>query len=111
MLRSADLKETQIFSCLKEADLLWLSQHTADLHLEPGEYLIHEGEPRSFFVLMEGTTEIIKDVMGRRTEVTQHKAGTSSESCPFLWLQRLPRPSAQRRLAVWRGSIRSTSRS
>lgn len=75
MLSSRELKETQIFSCLKEADLLWLSQHTADLHLEPGEYLIHEGEPSSFFVLMEGATEVVKDVMGRRTEVEQHKRG------------------------------------
>jgi thioredoxin reductase (NADPH) len=84
MLRSAELKETQIFSCLKEADLLWLSQHTADVHLEPGEYLIHEGEPSSFFVLMQGTTEVIKDTMGRRTEVTQHKAGDFFGELPIL---------------------------
>jgi hypothetical protein len=43
MLKSAELKETQIFSCLNEAELLWLSQHTADVHLEPGDYLIHGG--------------------------------------------------------------------
>jgi len=29
---------------------MWLSQQAADLHLEPGEYLIHEGEPTPFFV-------------------------------------------------------------
>jgi thioredoxin reductase (NADPH) len=57
---SAELKETQIFFCLNEAELLWLSQHTADVHLEPGDYLIHEGEPTSFFVLLEGTTEVTK---------------------------------------------------
>jgi thioredoxin reductase (NADPH) len=47
----------------------------ADLHLEPGEYLIHEGEPTPFFVVMEGTTEVLKDVMGRQTEVSEHNRG------------------------------------
>jgi thioredoxin reductase (NADPH) len=53
----------------------WLSQQAADLHLEPGEYLIHEGEPTPFFVVMEGTTEVLKEVMGRRTEVSEHNRG------------------------------------
>jgi thioredoxin reductase (NADPH) len=54
---------------------MWLSEQAADLHLEPGEYLIHEGEPTPFFVVMDGTTEVLKDVMGRRTEVSEHKPG------------------------------------
>ena len=54
---------------------MWLSQQAADLHPEPGEYLIHEGEPTPFFVVMEGTTEVLKDVMGRQTEVSEHNPG------------------------------------
>jgi thioredoxin reductase (NADPH) len=75
MLTSSELKKLPIFSCLNDANLLWLSQQTADIHLEPGEYLIHEGEPTPFFVVMEGTTEVLKDVMGRRTEVSEHNPG------------------------------------
>src|ERR1700757_4594517 len=75
MLTSSELKKIPIFSCLNDANLMWLSQQAADLHLEPGEYLIHEGEPTPFFVLMDGTTEILKDVMGRPTEVSEHKQG------------------------------------
>jgi len=75
MLTSSELKKIPIFSCLNDANLMWLSQQAADLHLEPGEYLIHEGEPTPFFVLMEGTTEVLKDVMGRRTEVSEHNRG------------------------------------
>src|SRR6202045_4558628 len=55
--------------------LCGLSQQAADLHLEPDEYLIHEGEPASFFVVMDGITEVLKDVVGRRTEVSEHKPG------------------------------------
>jgi thioredoxin reductase (NADPH) len=75
VLTPLDLKKIPIFSCLNEADLSWLSQQAADLHLEPGEYLIHEGEPTPFFVVMEGTTQVLKDVMGRRTEVSEHNPG------------------------------------
>jgi thioredoxin reductase (NADPH) len=53
MLSPAELKEAPIFSCLEEADLLWVSRLTADLHLEPGEYVIQEGEFCSFFALIE----------------------------------------------------------
>src|ERR1700751_3203060 len=75
MLTSSELKNIPIFSCLNEANLLWLSEQAAELHLEPGEYLIHEGEPTPFFVVMEGTTEVLKNVMGRLTEVSEQKQG------------------------------------
>jgi hypothetical protein len=61
MLTSSELKEIPIFSCLNDANLMWLSQQAADLHLELGEYLIHEGEPTPFFVVMEGTTEVLNN--------------------------------------------------
>ena len=72
MLTSSELKKIPVFACLNDSNLVWLSQQAADLHLEPGEYLIHEGEPTPFFVVMDGTTEVLKDVMGRRTEVSEH---------------------------------------
>ena len=75
MLTSSELKKIPIFACLNDTSLVWLSQQAADLHLEPGEYLIHEGEPTPFFVVMEGTTEVLKDVMGRQTEVSEHNPG------------------------------------
>jgi hypothetical protein len=110
MLTSPELKKIPVFSCLNDADLMWLSQQAADLHLEPGDYLIHEGEPTPFFVVMDGTTEVLKDVMGRRTEVSEHKRGISSANWPFLWQRQLLPRSARRQLATWHGSIRNTSR-
>ena len=37
MLTSSELKKIPIFSCLNDANLMWLSQQAAVLHLEPGE--------------------------------------------------------------------------
>ena len=50
LLTSLELKKIPIFSCLNDANLMWLSEQAADLHLEPGEYLIHEGEPTPFLL-------------------------------------------------------------
>jgi len=84
MLTSSELKKIPIFACLNDENLMWLSQQAADLHLEPGEYLIHEGEPTPFFVVMEGTTEVLKDVMGRQTEVYEHHQGDFFGELPIL---------------------------
>ena len=48
MLTFSELNDIPIFSCLNDANLMWPSQQAADLHLEPGEYLIHEREPTPF---------------------------------------------------------------
>jgi thioredoxin reductase (NADPH) len=90
MLTSADLKKIPVFGCLDGENLLWLSQQAADVHLKPGEYLIHEGEPTSFFVLIEGTTEVLKDVMGRQTEVSEHKQGDFFGELPILMATAAP---------------------
>ena len=90
MLTSSELKKIPIFACLNEANLMWLSQQAADLHLEPGEYLIHEGEPTPFFVVVEGTTEVLKDVMGRQTEVSEHNRGDFFGELPILMATAAP---------------------
>src|ERR1700761_5175042 len=90
MLTTFELKKIAVFSCLDDANLVWLSQQVADLHLEPGEYLIHEGEPTPFFVVLEGTTEVLKDVMGRRTEVSEHNRGDFFGELPILMASASP---------------------
>ena len=90
MLTSSELKNIPIFSCLNDEDVMWLSQHAAELHLEPGEYLIHEGEPTPFFVLMKGATEVLKNVMGRLTEVSEFTQGDFFGELPILMATAAP---------------------
>ena len=90
MLTIPELKSIPVFACLNDANLTWLSQLAADIHLEPGEYLIHEGEPTSFFVVLEGTTEVLKDVMGRRTEISEHNRGDFFGELPILMATAAP---------------------
>jgi thioredoxin reductase (NADPH) len=90
MLTSSELKKIPIFSCLNDANLMWLSQQAADLHLEPGEYHIHEGEPTPFLVVLEGTTEVLKGVWGVKRRFMSTTRAISSANCPFSWQRRLP---------------------
>ena len=90
MLSLSELKKIPVFACLNDANLMWLSQQAADLHLEPGEYLVHEGEPPPFFVVLEGTTEVLKDVMGRQTEVYEHHQGDFFGELPILMATESP---------------------
>ncbi len=69
MLTPDELKTVEIFSCLGAEDLDWLSRHAADLSVDAGEFLIHEGEATPFFVLLEGVAEVFKDSVGRMAAV------------------------------------------
>src|SRR5579871_6166351 len=90
MLTISELKNMPVFACLNDANLAWLSQLAADIHLKPGEFLIHEGEPTSFFVVLEGTTEVLKDVMGRQTEISEHNRGDFFGELPILMATAAP---------------------
>ena len=110
MLTRSELKKIPVFACLNGANLVWLSQQAADLYLEPGEYLIHEGEPTPFFVVMDGTTEVLKDVMGRQTEVQSTRRAISLANWPFSWQAQLQLPSARKQPATWHVSTSNSSR-
>jgi len=60
--------------------------------------------------VLDGTTEVLKDVMGRQTEVSKHKPGDFFGELAILMQRPLLPPSAQRQHATWQGSILNTSR-
>jgi thioredoxin reductase (NADPH) len=67
-----ELRQAKIFACLSEAECARLAQIVADVRIEPGEWLIREGETPWFFVLFEGRLRIVKDILGRQTEFEQY---------------------------------------
>jgi thioredoxin reductase (NADPH) len=64
MIQSMELKQLPIFACLTDAQRERIAQHSADLRVQKGEWLIREGEVPSFFVLMEGVLEVEKEYGG-----------------------------------------------
>jgi thioredoxin reductase (NADPH) len=69
MFTTDELKHFKLFSCLGEADCHRCAQIAADVRLAPGEWLIREGEPPWFFVLIEGRLQMVKEVLGRSQEI------------------------------------------
>ena len=75
MVTADELKSVKIFGCLEESERQRMAQRAADIRLEPGEWLIREGEPPWFFVLLEGRLQMVKDVLGRQEDLNNYIYG------------------------------------
>ena len=71
MITARELRSIPLFADLPDDEAASLTSRLADIHLRNGEFLIHEGEQPSFFLLLEGSVDLIKRVHGadRRIEV------------------------------------------
>jgi thioredoxin reductase (NADPH) len=67
-----ELRQSRIFACLTGAACFRLSRTIADVRLEPGDWLLREGEPATFCVVFEGRLRIVQDILGRQTEFSAY---------------------------------------
>jgi len=84
MITSEDLKAVRIFACLDEPDRQRLAQKAADVLLGEGEWLLREGERPWFFVLLEGTLQLEKEILGRPTDLIEYQVGDFFGEVPIL---------------------------
>jgi len=85
MFTSDELRAVPLFSELADKELDHLAKTSADLRLLPGEYVIHEGDPRRvLFVLLEGLVEVTKVVDGAERVVGVRRAGEVFGEVPVV---------------------------
>jgi thioredoxin reductase (NADPH) len=84
MITSGDLEKIRVFAGVEEQERRRLARHAADIHLEPGEWLIREGEEPRFFVILEGELEAVKDIVGQRQMLGHSVAGDFSGETPIF---------------------------
>jgi len=85
MIRPDELKVFPIFACLTDAQRERIAQNAAELYVQPGEWLIHEGEVPSFFVLLDGVLEVQKEYGGSQRGVTmRYQPGDFYGEIPIL---------------------------
>jgi thioredoxin reductase (NADPH) len=84
MIQSAELTLLPIFACLTEMQRERVAQNAADLHLQTGEWLIHEGEAPWFFVLLEGALDLQKEYGGSSQAITYYRPGDFFGETPIL---------------------------
>jgi thioredoxin reductase (NADPH) len=84
MITSAEIENIPLFAGVEEQKRRRLSRLAADIHLEPGEWLIREGEDPRFFVVLEGELEAVKDIVGQRQVLGRTGAGEFSGEMPIF---------------------------
>lgn len=86
MFTAEELRQAKIFSCLDEAECARLTHAVADVRLKAGEWLIREGAPPAFYVVVEGRLRIVLDVHGKQTEFVEQefKQGDFFGEVPLL---------------------------
>ena len=84
MITSAELEKVPLFAGVEEQERRRLARRAADIHLEPGEWLIREGEEPRFFVILEGELEAIKYIVGRSQVLGRSSVGDFSGETPIF---------------------------
>jgi thioredoxin reductase (NADPH) len=84
MITSKDLLKIPVFAGVDEQERRRLASRAADISLEPGEWLMREGEEPRFFVILEGELEASKEIGGQRQVVGRHHAGEFGGETPIF---------------------------
>jgi thioredoxin reductase (NADPH) len=84
MVNASELESFPIFACLSEADRRRFAERAADVRMEADEWLIREGEVPYFYVLLEGRLQLLKDVLGKSTDLHEYKPGEFFGEVPIL---------------------------
>ncbi len=64
MISAEELAAIPVFALLEPAVRAELARAGADIHLEPGEFLAHEGEAPAFIAVLSGKLEVVKLIDG-----------------------------------------------
>jgi thioredoxin reductase (NADPH) len=73
-----------LFAKLPEEERASLAARAADIHLRQDEWLVVEGQAPSFYGLLEGRIDVLKDVAGREERIFTYGPGDSFGELPLL---------------------------
>jgi thioredoxin reductase (NADPH) len=85
MLTNDELSAIPLFSTLSAAALTDLQRASADIHLNTGEYAVHEGEEPALFYVLEGAFEVLKLVDGIERKIGMRQAGKIFGEVPLIY--------------------------
>jgi thioredoxin reductase (NADPH) len=74
MVTSEELNTAPIFAALPPEARQEFAAKAADIRLRSGEYLLHEGDPPHFYVLLEGSIGMFKELHGRQQLLDRKEA-------------------------------------
>ncbi|MEO7084139.1 MAG: FAD-dependent oxidoreductase [Gemmatimonadaceae bacterium] len=78
------LTAVPLLSSLPQAERDGIAANAADLRLRTDEWVIHEGETPAFYVVLEGTLAVFKNIGGLEQQITSYKPGDFFGEVPLL---------------------------
>jgi thioredoxin reductase (NADPH) len=84
MITATELRSIPLLASLPDSEAAALAGRLADVHLREGDWLIHEGEQPSFFLLIEGALEVRKIVHGSERRIDIYRPGMYFGELPLL---------------------------
>lgn len=85
MLTADELATIPLLAILPASALGELVSASADIHLNAGEYAVHEGEEAALFVVLAGAFEVIKLVDGIERKIGMRLAGKIFGEIPLIY--------------------------
>lgn len=85
MISVAQLRDLPLFASFSDHELADLVNKAADVLVQPGEYLLQEGEEPAFYVVLSGTMSVTKHVGGAEVVLaTRHRGDFFGETPALL---------------------------
>ena len=78
------LKDVPLFAEVPHTELSTIAARAADIELREGDWLIHEGQAPSFFVLLSGRLALSKSYGGIERVINESDPGTFFGELPLL---------------------------
>lgn len=99
MLTARELAHVPLLAGVPVADLESLARTSADIHLEAGDYAVHEGDERALYIVLSGQLEVVRlvdglpTVLGKRQPGEFHGEVPITLGTPFLGGARATQPT------------------
>jgi thioredoxin reductase (NADPH) len=84
MISSEDVAIVPLFAAMPEALRSRIVSRSADIRVEAGEWLVHEGSAVHFWTVIEGELEVVKRYGGETTLVSTFEAGDYFGEIPLM---------------------------
>jgi thioredoxin reductase (NADPH) len=84
MITPAELLDVPVFAVLPHAQLSRIATRAADIHANPGEWIVNEGDPAYFWALLSGEVEGVRIVAGEPRQATTFDPGEYFGEVPLM---------------------------
>jgi thioredoxin reductase (NADPH) len=84
LIAPEDLMCVPLFAAMPVELRSRMAARSADIHVEPGEWIVHEGSAAHFWAVLEGEVEVVKRFGGELSQLTTFERGEYFGEIPLM---------------------------